>query len=229
MDTYFGSRLAYYTAGDAPATVTITAGTGGTVDVQSLAVPVGTSVSASGNILTIGSDIVTATPDTGYHFASWSGIPASGTIDADTTITAVFEIDTHTVTITVNDPSYGSVSVSSVTVDYGTPIGIDTQTGLFTVGSTAVTATPSPATAQYRYEFESWSWVPTLDAVTEDITATATFSRWTNEYTVTVAVNDSAYGSVSRASVTVDYGTSISASAAVLTVGSSTSTATPTS
>ena len=96
------------------------------------------------------------------------------------------------------------------------------------MGDTSVIATPATATDQYTYAFDSWSWVPSYDAVIEDITATANFTRAVNQYTVTVAVNDPAFGSVDLASVTVDYGTSISAAANVLTVGSSTSTATPT-
>lgn len=122
--------------------MTITAGTGGTVDVQSLSVPVGTSVSASGNVLTIGSDTVTATAQSGYRFASWSGIPASGTIDADTTITAVFELDVYTVTIAVNDSNYGSVNVQTIpNITPGTAVTISDNT--MTIGSTTVTATPA--------------------------------------------------------------------------------------
>lgn len=56
------------------------------------------------------------------------------------------------------------------------------------------------------------------------MTITANFTRTVNEYTVTVTVNDPAYGSVSQASVTVPYGTAMGTSQNVLTIGSNTVT-----
>lgn len=47
-----------------------------------------------------------------------------------------------------------------------------------------------------------------------------------NTYTVTIATNDATYGTVSPTSVTAPYGTSISASDNVLTIGETTVTAT---
>lgn len=71
-------------------TVTLAAGTGGSVSPASISVPRDTPVSASGHILTVGSYTATATPSYGYTFQQWSGIPASGTVTQDCTITAQF-------------------------------------------------------------------------------------------------------------------------------------------
>lgn len=71
-------------------TVTLTAGTGGSVSPTSLTVPYGSSVSTSGNVLTVGSSTATATPSQDYSFSAWAGIPASGKITEDCTITAQF-------------------------------------------------------------------------------------------------------------------------------------------
>ncbi len=49
---------------------------------------------------------------------------------------------------------------------------------------------------------------------------TANFTRATNDYTVTITVNDANYGSVSQSSVTVPYGTAVSTADNVLTIGS---------
>lgn len=146
LDSYKGSYTTLvYQAMPSTVTITVNDPSYGSVDVSSIPnVPSGTSVSASGNVLTVGTTNVTATAQSGYRFASWSGIPASGTIDADTTITAVFELDTYTVTIAVNDPTYGTVSQSSVTVTSGT--SVSASANILMIGSTTVTATPGTAT-----------------------------------------------------------------------------------
>lgn len=62
---------------------------------------------------------------------------------------------TITVTIQVNDSSYGSVSLSQVIL----PITGGTATidgNRINIGGTWVTATPTPATAQYTYAFSVW-------------------------------------------------------------------------
>ena len=156
-------------------------------------------------------------------FTQWNGLAEA--VTGDMNIVAEFTILQYTVTIVSNNTEYGNVDVSTLIVNHGT--SIRTAANVLTVGSSTSTATPTPSTAQYTYAFDSWSGVPASGTVTEDITVTANFTRAVNQYTVTITVNDPAFGSVDLSSVTVDYGTAISAADNVLTVGSSTSTATP--
>lgn len=143
--------------------------------------------------------IVTATPSPAtvqytYTFESWSS--AFGTVEQDMTITANFTttVNQYTVTIAPNNPEYGTVDPTSITVDYGTPISASSN--VLTVGTATSTATPSPATAQYTYAFGSWAGIPSGGMVTGDMTVTANFTRELMKYTVTFAVNDPEYGSV---------------------------------
>ena len=78
--------------------VSITAGQGGQVDRTSIEVQHGTAVSVEGNVLIIGSTRITATANTGYEFDSYTGIPESGTITGEITITANFA---KTINITI--------------------------------------------------------------------------------------------------------------------------------
>ena len=74
-------------------TVTFVATEGGKVSTTSISVSEGTSYSASANVLKFGSSVfateVTATPDEGYIFKSWSS--TSGKVTSNMTITATFE------------------------------------------------------------------------------------------------------------------------------------------
>lgn len=74
-------------------TVTFNATNGGKVSSTSISVSAGTSYSASANVLKFGSSVfateVTATPDQGYIFKSWSS--TSGKVNSNMTITATFE------------------------------------------------------------------------------------------------------------------------------------------
>lgn len=173
----------------------------------------------------MGSQTSTATPTTAtaqytYSFNNWSG--AQTTVTGDMTVTANFvrTTNTYTVQIVSSNTAYGTVDTASVTVDYGT--SISAVQNVLTIGSNTVTATPAQATAQYTYSFGSWT--GTAQTVTGDMTITANFTRSVNDYTVTITVNDSTYGSVDTASVTVPYGTSVSTSGNVLTIGSNTVT-----
>ena len=88
--------------------------------------------------------------------------------------------------------------------------------------------------AQYSYPFDGWSLTSggaklnSLPEVTEDATYWALFTQTVNKYTVSIAANNDAWGSVSEASVPeVPYGTAITTSGNTLTVNETTITATP--
>ena len=148
----------------------------------------------------------------------------------------VFDADpaspTYTATITVDNPTYGTVSGNEVTaIEPGTSITVSTNT--LTIGSTTITATPTTATTQYTYAFAGWydgdTQLQTGDTITDDITITAKFTRTVNNYDITFVAGD--YGTVSAnsiASVPYDSAISINNTAMTITINGSTITATPT-
>lgn len=202
----------------------------GTVSDSSVTVPYGTSISAASNVLTIGSNTVTATAASAtaqytYAFDSWTG--ASGTVTADKTITANFErtVNQYTVSVTEVDPAnIGSFNVMSYTADYGTSVTFTDSSILFG-GVARITETHSGSDAQYTNTF---AWSPNLPfTLTQNVQVTGTFTQTVNQYTVTIQSNDDSYGTVSPGSVTVDYGTAITVSGNSLTIGSQAITAAP--
>ena len=75
------------------------------------------------------------------------------------------------------------------------------------------------ATAQYSYTF-SW-WKPTVGKIYKKTDYVAQFTSTVNEYTVSVASNNTDYGTVSESSVAdVPYWTALSVADNVLTIGS---------
>jgi hypothetical protein len=108
-----------------------------------------------------------ATPDAHWHFEQWGGgcsgtsVNVSVTLDAATNCTAMFAIDSYTLTYATD--GNGTISgTSPQTVNYG-------------ADGTAVTATPNPS-----YHFVQWSdgytGNPRIDTdVTADISVTASF------------------------------------------------------
>ena len=116
--------------------------------------------------------------------------------------------------ISANPDGYGTVSASEITADYGSPIEFYGRT--VSIGGEYVSAKPADADAQYTYEFESWT---VNGDLTGDTSLVANFTRAVNEYTVTVTKSGASYGTVSKSSFTVPYGTAVSADGNVLTVG----------
>jgi alpha-tubulin suppressor-like RCC1 family protein len=138
---------------------------------------------------------VTAQPDTGYHFVTWSDGVLTATrtdmhVTADITVTASFAINTYVLTYTAG--AHGTVSGTS-------PQAVDH----FADGS------PVTAVADTGYHFVEWSDGSTANprselGVTGPITVVAGFA--VNQYTVTYTAG--AHGSISgAASQTIDHGT----------------------
>lgn len=137
-----------------------------------------------------------------YTFAGWN--PTVWPISKKTTYTATYTATVNKYTITFVDEDW-TTELDSQELDYW---------------ATPVYAGETPTKTGYTF---SW-WTPTIATVTADATYTATYEA--NSYTVTFTPNDATYGSVSPASVTADYGTSISASSNVLTIWETEITAT---
>lgn len=135
---------------------------------------------------------ITPTPDGGdvqysYDYGSWSS--ASGTITGEKTLTYTFTRSTnqYTVTINRNYNDRGTISQSSITVDYGTTITIGTgnNKNKITIGSTTITATPAGQTDYYTYSFGSWTKSPNNSTVQGTMTITANFNRANRTYSIT--------------------------------------------
>lgn len=126
-------------------TVSLSAGTGGSV--------------SGGGTYTYGSSCtITATPNAHYHFKQWSDGNTSAsrtfTVTGNVTLSASFEIDKHTVTLTAG-PN-GSVSGGG-TYNYGS--------------SVTISATPDAG-----YEFDQWSDGNTNATRTITVTGNVTLS-----------------------------------------------------
>ena len=105
----------------------------GTVSAAAVSnLPYGTVITASENVLTVGSTDVTATASENtakysYSFKEWSGIPAGGTVTADIAITAVFERIAQKYTVTFEGNFVGSEYSESITETYGSKYIIPTE------------------------------------------------------------------------------------------------------
>ena len=155
--------------------MTYTAGANGTITGVS---PQTVAHRASGTV-------VTAVPDTGYHFVSWSdGVLTAARTDADVTanisVTANFAITTYTLTYT--------------TGANGTITGTTPQTIAHGSDGTAVTAVPDA-----NYHFVNWSDASTANPrtdlnVTANLAVTANFAIDTYTLTYTTGANGTITG-----------------------------------
>ena len=169
-------------------TLTYTAGPGGSI------------VGTNPQTVESGADgtLVTATPNTGYHFVSWSdSYPTAARTDLNVTAnvnaTATFALDTFTLTYTAG-PGGSIVGPNPQTVDYGTDGAL-------------VTATPN-----IGYHFVSWSDAyPTAARtdlnVTANLNVIATFAPDT--FTLTTQVIGGGSLTLVPDQPAYDYGTSV--------------------
>ena len=137
-----------------------------------------------------------------YHFVEWSTGDTTATINvtvvSDTTLTALFAIDQHTVSAIATPAEAGSVEgVPTEAVDYGSIVSLT-------------------AVAAEGYHFVEWSTGETTETievtVEGDTTLTATFAI--NQYIVAAVVTPDASGSVSGVPAeAVDHGTELSLTA----------------
>ena len=138
---------------------------------------------------------LTAVPAPHYHFSMWNDSiednPRTITVTRDTTLTAHFAIDRHTIGVNTANATQGTASGSS-TVDYNTAVWIS-------------------ATPNYGYHFTQWqdgnSSNPRRVVVSQDTVFTASFAP--NQYTATCMANDNSRGSVASAGGSYNYLTSV--------------------
>ena len=158
-----------------------------------------------------------------------------------TTGTASIDNQNHILkSITITRPCSEVYAITEGSHTNGTIAIIDDEDNTITEAEEGATVHIS-ATPKTGYNFTSWSVTKTAsgDAISltgtnpatftmpaEAVTVAATFTLKT--YTITAAVNDGEYGSVSPASIAVDHGSTISISDNVLTCNAKTLTATAT-
>jgi len=168
-------------------TLTASAGEGGSVSPTTGSFNSGTQVS------------VTATPNSGYQFTSWSNgstaNPVTVTLNSNTSITANFAL-IPVYTISVSTEEGGSVSSNGGEYQEGTQVRL--------------TATPDEG-----FEFSGWSDGSTeatrVITASEDLTLTATFSELIKSYTLTVTSGEG--GSVSSEGGEYNEGTEVTLTA----------------
>ena len=135
------------------------------------------------------------------------------------TVSDTVSIKVYSPTIRVefqsHNTSYGSVSPSAVTVDYGTSYTVDSSTGRFSFeDGQYVDAIPASSTADYDYVYVGWT-DGTSGVSSGTITYADTFYAYFDRITrptVNFSVNNSSLGSVSASSFTVPHGTRFSVS-----------------
>ena len=128
---------------------------------------------------------VTATPADHHHFVQWNDgneqNPRIFNIDSNTTLTAIFEIDSYTLSVGVNDENMGSVEITDEARSY--------------VYGTEITVTATPAD---HHHFVQWNdgneQNPRIFNIDSNTTLTAIFEI--DSYTLSVGVNDENMGSV---------------------------------
>lgn len=161
------------------------------------------TITGAGNYLAGESATLTATANAGYRFVNWTvgeetktENPLTLTVNSDLTVIANFEaIPTYTITASVNDENMGAVEGA----------------GTYYEGEkVSLTATPKQG-----YAFVAWSNDatdnPLVFTATEDVELTANFEILS--YTLTVAANDAAKGSVDVTTGTYEYGTEVTITA----------------
>ena len=130
----------------------------------------------------------TSTAQYDYSFNNtWD--PSITTVTDNATYTAQFDevLRNYTVSISVNNPDYGSVDKTEVTnVPYGT--NLTSLDNTIDINGTTVTATPSSQTAQYTYSFTNWT--NGTATVEGNLEVTANFDATTRSYSVSFKDHD---------------------------------------
>ncbi|MBP5467238.1 MAG: InlB B-repeat-containing protein [Clostridia bacterium] len=167
----------------------------GSVSKMSVAVPSGSAISVSENVITVGGIAVNATKNTGnaQYTYGFTGFDYEGeTVTANTTITANFTRTTNEYTVTFKN--YNGAELQSGSVAYGIVPVYSGETPTMTND------------AQYTYgEFTGWD--SEIVTVTGDTVYTATYNNKTvNQYTITFEMGEgTAIDPIQK-----DYGTSVS-------------------
>lgn len=206
-------------------TFTVNDSTMGSVSPTSVSrVPDNSSVSVNKRVLQIISNnttyaTVTATPNTGYRFVRWNGIPQTMKITQAVTITAVFETITYQTvyaeaymwdssTIKPQGTDYGTISPASISAPKGSTFQVDgNEVSIYDENPTYVgkfTATPATNTPKFTYSFYEWTNIPS-SVGTSDVTIRGYFKSAAVHYTISFTVNNAQWGTVGPTSIECMY------------------------
>jgi uncharacterized repeat protein (TIGR02543 family) len=157
----------------------------------------GGTVSSIGGVYEEGSDItISATPDNGFLFSSWSDGSTEQsrtiTVSENLTLTANFEIITYT--LTGNAGTGGTVTPNLGTYDFGTQV--------------TLSATPNNG-----YTFSSWSDGSTEQERTITVSSNLTLTANFEIISYTLSVNAGSGGYISSNGGTYNYGAQVTLSA----------------
>ena len=221
-----GATISFYEGAAAGFTVTINKNNNsyGNVSAASVTgVTSGTSISASGNVLSVGATNVTATPNSGYKFTGWTGIPGGGTVTENLTVTANFaavSYSNYRTLCTTTNPSL-SVSPASLSgLDYIVGSGPSAAKSFSMSGSNLENSTltiTAPTNFEVSLDNSSWGSSKTKPA-NGTLAATTVYVRLAagknaGEYSGNVsisgcglasAVNVAVSGTVYKPTITVD-------------------------
>lgn len=186
----------------------------------------GTSITSSGNVLTVGSETSTATAKSpsaiqNFRFDGWSGIPSNNVVNSNLTITANFSAAYKDFPVTVNYHPNATIVFDGVTV---TSPNIAQESGYGDEITLRATINAG-YTFDHWYgnnltEGEDWTAGPSSPGITisgnvvtyktycygvEEYTLYLTGGPGTN-YTVTFVASPSEYGGLTNTSVTAQYG-----------------------
>jgi hypothetical protein len=168
----------------------------------------GTVSPTSGSYYASGATIpVTATPNSGYSFSSWTS--TGGTFDSNTSATTNFHMPAAPATVTGNFAT-GSVQITITTSPAN--LLVSTDGGTFTAGPlveswvigsshTIATTSPQAGATGTQYVFSSWSDSGAIShGITVPNTATTYTASFNTQYQLTTAANPSNGGTVSPSS-----------------------------
>ncbi|MBR2303267.1 MAG: InlB B-repeat-containing protein [Clostridia bacterium] len=128
-----------------------------------------------------GTPLKESTAEFSYTFDKWLTAPSGSeeavlsNISSNINVYASFVSATrsYVVSFVPNNAAYGSVSLSQLTVPYGTEIAVSENQ--ITIGGQTVVATATADTQDEKYSFVSWQGV--VDSVLQDIEIVANFKR----------------------------------------------------
>ena len=142
-----------------------------------------------------------------YTFAWWNPELSEVTGNIIYNATYTRERNKYNIYINSNNTNSWVVDINQVNAEYWTTISINWTS--LTIGDTTIIATPTEDDDQYDYSFDSWTnscW----NTLTTWCNITANFSSVVKQHTANISSNNTDYGTVSKSSITADYGTSIS-------------------